>query len=309
MTRFWCDGDPDPSVLSYKIDQQKGNHMYNLNGKVALVTGAGGEHGIGRAIAIRLAKEGADVIVNDIVDNPYAYGSDDWEGAPSVVREIEGLGRQAATILADVSDAEQVEALVNEGVEQFGHIDIFVSNAGSRPGPDRVPVVELEEEAWDTVHKINLKGTFLCCRAVARHMINRGGGGKIITMSSVSGKTGSARFAAYAASKFGVIGFTQAFAQELAPHQINVNAICPGVVDTERWSYIGAALSPEDISGEEWRASGRHDEAMRQRDVKVPLGRVATGEDVARTAAFLASSESDYLTGLAINVAGGSAMN
>ena len=282
--------------------------MYNLNGKVALVTGAGGEHGIGRAIATRLAKEGADVIVSDVVSNPYDYVSSDWEGAPSVVREIEALGRQAAAILADVSDAGQVDALVNEGVERFGHIDIFVCNAGSRPGPDRVPVVELEEEAWDTVHRINLKGTFLCCRAVARHMINRGGGGKIITMSSVSGKSGSARFAAYAASKFGVIGFTQALAQELAPYHINVNAICPGVVDTERWSYIAAALSSENISGEEWRASGRHDEAMRQRDARVPLGRVAVGEDVANTAAFLASSESDYLTGLAINVAGGLAM-
>ena len=282
--------------------------MYNLNGKVALVTGAGGEHGIGRAIATRLAKEGADVIVNDIVDDPYAYDSTDWEGTSSVVREVEGLGRQGVAILADVSDANQVEALVNESVERFGHIDIFVSNAGSRPGPDRVPVVELEEETWDTVHNINLKGTFLCCRAVARHMINRGGGGKIITMSSVVGKQGSVRHAAYAASKFGVIGFTQALAQELAPHHINVNAICPGLVDTERVSYIAAALSSEDISGEEWRTSGRHDEAMKQRVSEIPLGRVAIGEDVAKTAAFLASSESDYLTGLAINVAGGSAM-
>ena len=107
--------------------------MYNLNGKVALVTGAGGEYGIGRAIATRLAKEGADVIVSDVVSNPYAYDSSDWEGA-SVVREIEALGRQAITVLADVSDADQVDALVNEGVERFGHIDIFVSNAGSRPG-------------------------------------------------------------------------------------------------------------------------------------------------------------------------------
>ena len=283
--------------------------MYNLNGKVALVTGAGGEYGIGRAIATRLAKEGADVIVNDIVDNPYAYDSTDWAGTSSVVREIEALGRQAVAILADVSDAEQVAALVNESVERFGHIDIFVSNAGARPGPDRVPVVELEEDTWDTVHNINLKGTFLCCRAVARHMINRGGGGKIITMSSVVGKQGSVRHAAYAASKFGVIGFTQALAQELAPHHINVNAICPGLVDTERVSYIAAALSSEDISGEEWRTSGRHAAAMKQRGSEVPLGRAAVGEDVAKTAAFLASSESDYLTGLAINVAGGSAMD
>ena len=254
-------------------------------------------------------REGADVIVSDVVSNPYAYDSSDWEGAPSVVREIEALGRQAVTILADVSDADQVDALVDEGVERFGHIDIFVSNAGSRPGPDRVPVVELEEKAWDTVHRVNLKGTFLCCRAVARHMINRGKGGKIITMSSMLGKQGSVRCAAYAASKFGVIGFTQALAQELAPHHINVNAICPGIVDTERVSYIAAALSSEDISGEEWRSTGRHAEAMKQRDSSVPLGRVAIGEDVANTAAFLASSESDYLTGLAVNVAGGLAMN
>ncbi len=283
--------------------------MYNLSGRVALVTGAGGEYGIGRAIATRLAKEGADVIVSDVVSNPYAYTSSGWEGAPSVVREIEALGRQAMAILADVSDANQVEALVNESVERFGHIDIFVCNAGSRPGPDRVPVVELEEDAWDNVHNINLKGTFLCCRAVARHMIERSGGGKIITMSSVVGRQGSARHAAYAASKFGVIGFTQALAQELASHHINVNAICPGLVDTERVSYIAAAMSSEDISGEEWRTSGRHAESMKQRGSEIPLGRAAVGEDVANTAAFLASSESDYLTGLAINVAGGLAMD
>ena len=293
--------------------------MYNLNGKVALVTGAGGEHGIGRAIATRLAKEGADVVVSDVVSNPYPPfppagggnkgGTSGWEGAPSVVREIEALGRQAMAILADVSDADQVDALVGEGVERFGRIDIFVCNAGSRPGPDRVPVIELEEDAWDDVHNINLKGTFLCCRAVARHMINRGGRGKIITMSSVVGRQGSARHAAYAASKFGVIGFTQALAQELAPHHINVNAICPGVIDTERVSYIAAAMSSENISGEEWRTSGRHAEAMKQRNSEVPIGRVGVGEDVANTAAFLASSESDYLTGLAINVAGGLAMD
>ena len=282
--------------------------MYNLNGKVALVTGAGGEYGIGRAIATRLAKEGADVIVNDIVDNPYAYDSTDWAGTSSVVREIEALGRQAVTILADVSDAEQVAALVNESVERFGHIDIFVSNAGARPGPDRVPVVELEEEAWDTVHNVNLKGTFLCCRAVARHMLAREPGGKIITMSSTSGKRGSANFAAYCATKFGVLGFTQALAMELASHQVNVNAICPAVVDTERWSFIGAALSDEDISGEEFRKTGRHAEQMRKSGSGVPWGRVADADDIARTAAFLASAESDYLTGLSISVAGGMQM-
>ena len=282
--------------------------MYNLDGKVALVTGAGGERGIGRAIAARLAKEGADVIVNDVVSNPYAGWGTDWEGAPSVVREIEGMGRKSISILADVSNAGQVDDMVTQAVKEFGRIDILVTNAGSRPGADRVPVVELEEEAWDTVHNVNLKGTFLCCRAVARHMLAREPGGKIITMSSTSGKRGSANFAAYCATKFGVLGFTQALAMELASHQVNVNAICPAVVDTERWSFIGAALSDEDISGEEFRKIGRHAEQMRKSGSGVPWGRVADADDIARTAAFLASAESDYLTGLSISVAGGMQM-
>lgn len=283
--------------------------MYNLDGKVALVTGAGGEHGIGRAIAVRLAKEGADVIVNDIVSNPYADWGTAWEGAPSVVREIEELGRKSISILADVSNVRQVDDMVSQAVGEFGRIDILVTNAGSRPGADRVPVVDLQEDAWDTVHSVNLRGTFLCCRAVARHMVAREPGGKIITMASTSGKRGSARFAAYCAAKFGVIGFTQALALELASHQVNVNAICPAVVDTERWSYIGAALSDEDLSGEEFKKTGRHAEQMQESGSGVPWGRVADGDDIAQTAAFLASAESDYLTGLSISVAGGLVMD
>ena len=282
--------------------------MYNLDGKVALVTGAGGERGIGRAIAVRLATDGADVIVNDIVRNPYANWGTAWEGLTSVVREIEELGRKSISIIADVSNAAQVDDMVSQAVEELGRIDILVTNAGSRPGPDRVPVVDLEEETWDTVHNVNLKGTFLCCRAVARHMLAREPGGKIITIASAAGKRGRGRFAAYCAAKFGVIGFTQALAMELASHQVNANAICPAVVDTERWSYIGAALSGEDISGEEFHKTGRHAEQMRKSGSEVPWGRVARPDDVAQTAAFLASAESDYLTGLSISVAGGAEM-
>ena len=282
--------------------------MYKLNGKVALVTGAGGEHGIGRAIATRLAKEGADVIVNDIVSNPYADSPTDWEGAPSVVQEIEAMGRQALAVLADVSKAEQVDDMVQQGLERFGKIDILVNNAASRPGKDRVLVVDLEETAWDKEMNINAKGTFLCSRAVARHMIERGGGGKIINMSSTSGKKGIARYAAYCASKFAVIGFTQALAHELAGHRINVNAICPAAIHTERTGYIVAALSSEDISPERWWESEHRAQSVEQHKERVPLGRVGEATDVAKTAAFLASAESDYLTGLAITVAGGSLM-
>ncbi|MDE0299266.1 MAG: SDR family NAD(P)-dependent oxidoreductase [Candidatus Poribacteria bacterium] len=283
--------------------------VYNLNGRVAIVTGAGGEHGMGRAIANRLAQEGADVIITDIVNDPYAHDPARWGGASAVVREIEEMGRRSMRVLTDVSDANQVDGMVRQVLDRFGCIDILVNNAGSRPGPDRVPVVELDEAVWDEVQNINLKGTFLCCRAVSRFMIERGKGGKIINMSSTSGKHGRARFAAYCASKFGVRGFTQSLAQELAPHHINVNAICPGSVDTERVGYILEATSTEDVSAETWRTSNHRQAFIEERARNIPMGRVAEASDVARLAAFLASSQSDYITGLSLNIDGGSEMD
>ena len=282
--------------------------MYDLNGKVAIVTGAGGRHGIGRAIALRLAQEGADVVVTDIQRSTDAMRPEDrqtgWRRLDSVVGEIEALGRQALGLFSDVSDPAQVSVMVAQTVERFGHIDILVNNAGSQPGRDRVLLVDLEEDAFDEVMRVNVKGTYLCSRAVATHMVGRGGGGKIIIISSGAGKRGRARFAAYCSSKFALIGFTQSIAQELAEHRINVNAICPGLVDTERTDFIAAALAPEGQSAEEHRVL-----MIRERSQTVPLGRVAQGDDIARTAAFLASGESDYLTGLSISVAGGSEMN
>ncbi|HRJ40292.1 MAG: glucose 1-dehydrogenase [Caldilineaceae bacterium] len=276
--------------------------MYNLNGKVALVTGAGGKAGLGRAIALRLAAEGADVVVNDIVPN--RTGSPDWTGLPDVVREIEGLGRQALAVVADVSQSTQVEQMVGQALERFGKIDILVNNAGALAGRDRVPVVELEEVEWDRIQNVNVKGTFLCCRAAAKAMIAAGQGGKIINMSSVSGKKGTARFAAYCASKFAVRGFTQALALELAPHRINVNAICPGLIETERVAEMAAALAPAGVSADEQRQL-----MVARAGETVPLGRIGQARDVAQMAAFLASSESDYLTGLSMTVAGGTYMD
>lgn len=282
--------------------------MYDLTGKVAVVTGAAGRHGIGRAIAIRLAREGANVVVTDVEQSLEAIRPADrqegWQGLTSVVEEIQGLGRQALGLFSDVSDSAQVADMVGQTLDRFGHIDVLVNNAGSRPGPDRVPVVELEEDAFDEVMRVNVRGTFLCSRAVARHMIDRGGGGKIIVISSGAGKRGIARYAVYCASKFALIGFTQSLAHELAPHQVNVNAICPGLVDSERVDFIAAALVPEGQSAEEHRAL-----MVRERNTRVPLGRIAVGDDIAKMAAFLSSSESDYVTGLAISVSGGSEMS
>ncbi len=282
--------------------------MYDLNGKVAIVTGAGGRHGIGRSIALRLAQEGADVVVTDIERSTDRMREDDraagWRGLPSVVEEIEGLGRQSLGLFSDVSDSAQVADMVQQTLDRFGHIDILVNNAGSQPGRDRVPVVELEEDAFDEVMRVNVRGTYLCSKAVAIHMIERGGGGKIVIISSGAGKQGIARYAAYCSSKFALIGFTQSLAQELGSQRINVNAICPGLVDTERVDFIAAALAPQGQSSEEHRAM-----MVRGRGQAVPLGRIAEGNDIAKTAAFLCSSESDYLTGLSISVSGGSTMN
>ena len=278
--------------------------MYGLEGKVALVTGAGGENGIGRGIATRLALEGADVVVNDLTINPYEDRPGSWGGVTQVVNEVMAMGRKSIAITADVSNSNQVQAMVDQTLEQFGRIDILVNNAGSRPGGDRKPVVDVLEEDFDLVQRVNVKGTFLVSQAVARHMIKRGGGGKIISMSSRAGKTGTATYAAYCASKFAVIGFTQSLALELAEHRIMVNAICPGLVDTERVDYIAAAAAPEGQSAIEYRA-----DMVRDRAANVPLGRLAVAADIAKTAAFLASSESDYLTGQSINVAGGYEMH
>ena len=282
--------------------------MYDLNGKVAIVTGAGGKNGIGRAIATRLAAEGADVVVTDISQSVEAIREvdmrDGWEGLPSVVKEIEAMGRQSLGLFSDVSDSAQVDGMLQSVLDRFGKVDILVNNAGSRPGKDRVPVIELEEEAFDEVMRVNVRGTYLCSRALARHMVERGSGGKIISISSGAGKKGIARYAAYCASKFAIVGFTQALAQELASDKINVNAICPGLVDTERVDFIASALAPEGESSEEHRAM-----MIRERNLRVPMGRVAVGEDIANMAAFLASNQSDYVTGLSISVSGGSEMN
>ena len=151
--------------------------MYELEGKVALVTGAAGEHGIGRAIARRLAREGADVVVNDLNRN----GSDKWGGLDAVVAEIESLGRRGLAVTGSVAESNDVARMVDEALQTFGRIDTLVNNAASPAGPDRVPVVELDEAVWGLVQSVNVKGTFLCSRAVARHMIGRGAVGKSST--------------------------------------------------------------------------------------------------------------------------------
>jgi NAD(P)-dependent dehydrogenase (short-subunit alcohol dehydrogenase family) len=279
--------------------------MYDLTGKVAVVTGAGGRKGIGRAIALRLASEGADVVITDIARSPTAEeAATGWQGIESVAREIEELGRSALPLISDVSSASEVDGMTSRALERFGKIDILVCNAGSRPGPDRRLLIDLEEDAFDEVQRVNVKGTFLCCRAAGRHMVERGGPGRIIVMSSRAGKQGTAKYAAYCASKFALVGLTQSFALEMAPYNVTVNAICPGLVDTERVLHIAEGLHPEGITAEAYAQ-----QMLEERAQAAPLGRPAVADDVANLAAFLASDQSEYMTGLAINVSGGLGMN
>ena len=280
--------------------------MGRLEGKVAMVTGAGGEHGFGRAIARRLAADGADLVLTDLAPAGIrvvaAKPGTGWRGLEAVADEVRGAGRRAVTALVDVRAADQIRAAVALADRTFGRIDILVNNAAAPPGADRVPVIDLPEEAWHAILETNLTGTYLCSKAVAGLMVARGTGGRIVNMSSNCGKVGYARLAAYCASKFGVIGLTQALALELAPHGVTVNAICPGSADTDRLDFLGR------------RADGSYDEALRaaalaERAAQIPLGRVASVEDVAELTAFLASDAAAYVTGQAINVAGGAVMH
>ena len=275
----------------------------SLDGRVALVTGAAGEHGFGRAIARRLARAGADVVVTDLAPRGVrvvsAKPDGGWRGLEDTAGEVGKEGRRALALTLDVRAAAQIDSVIATTLATLGRLDILVNNAAAPPGADRAPVTELSEDAWDTVLDTNLKGTYLCARAAAAAMLRQQRGGRIINMSSNCGKLGYPRMAAYCASKFGVIGFTQALALELAPAGITVNAICPGPADTDRLDYLGR------------RPDGGFDPALRAAEVAkraaaIPLGRLATVEDVAELTAFLASDGAGYVTGQAINVAGGS---
>ena len=279
--------------------------MNEFQGKSVLITGCGRVRGIGRALAVAFAAAGADVTATDIAAggtrNENEEGLEEirqgWKGLESLAAEIQGMGRQVLTLVGDVSRPADAERFVAESLARFGRIDVLVNNAAAPHGADRRLVWEVPEEAWDLVLDVNLKGTFLMSRAVIPHMLARRSG-RIINMASVSGKRGTPRRGAYTASKFGVIGLTQVLAQELAPHGITANAICPGSVDTSRRE-----------------STSRRDRALAEQTPGAPVlglpptGRVARPDDIARLALFFASEQSDHITGQAWNVDGGSVMS
>jgi NAD(P)-dependent dehydrogenase (short-subunit alcohol dehydrogenase family) len=265
----------------------------NVTDRTAVVTG--GRRGIGHAIAIELARNGADVAVADV----------DQGGAQQVADEVADLGRRALAITVDVTDQASVDRMAEDAVSHFGRIDILVNNAGiiGAPGWERRP--RANDEDWDALYQVNVRGVARVTDAVARYM-KEAHYGKIINISSGAGRQGQAEQMAYCISKAGVISFTQGSALELAPYNINVNAICPGLLWTPMWERIAdrKAWLPENTEGLTPREVFDQTVATR-----TPLGREQQPEDIGHLAAFLASDYAQNITGQAINVNGGSRMD
>ena len=261
--------------------------MRLLPDRIAAVTGAA--QGLGEAIAHRLAREGAYVGVADI----------NSQGACQVAAAIqESTGRQAIPLTVDVTDETQVERMVTHMTETFGRLDILVSNAGILQAHD---ITEFPADVWRRVIEINLTGYFLCAKHAARVMRQQGSG-VIIQINSKSGKKGSFRNSAYAASKFGGLGLTQSIALDLAPHGVRVNSVCPG-------NLLDSPLWVDSLYEQFSHRLGVTPQEVRERyESQVPLGRGCTYEDVCNVVAFLASDQSAYMTGQAINVTGGQEM-
>lgn len=279
--------------------------MAGLEGKVALVTGAGGMRGVGRATVMKLAGLGADIALTDVhretEDLPPAEVRTSWRGIDAVREEVEAGGRAAFPVYCDLGDSAQIERMVDQVMDHYGRIDILVNNARAIIGRDKVPVTELEQEVWEHFLRINTTAPYLLTKEVGRRMIEAGNGGRIINIASNASKQASATGAAYSASKFAVLGLTQASALDLAPYGITVNAVCPGPINTDRMSYWERDRAAErGISQEEFR--GQIVQAGAQAS---PLGRIAEPQDVANVVAFLASDEASFVTGQAYNVNGG----
>lgn len=242
-----------------------------IDGKVAIVTG--GAQGIGQGICFRLAEEGAKVAILDV----------NSEAAKKTAQEIEKSGGTALALKVDVTQSSEVDAAVKQVLSKFGKIDILVNNAGISLVSK---VANMTDEIWDRTLDVNLKGVFLCCRAVIPHMKERKYG-KIINLASVLALRGSMYYAHYGATKAGVVAFTQGLAVELGPHNINVNAVGPGVIDTP--------MADHDVAPE-----------VRQRlQKRIPMRRIGVPRDIADAVLFLASDEASYITGQCLYVCGG----
>jgi len=276
--------------------------MGELNNRVALITGAGKKTGIGFAIARAFAGEGAHIILADLCQDlegfDQYYRLSRWEELRELAHEISAAGVRSLAIQVDVTDETSVKAMGKSVEEAFGRLDFLVNNAGVAPSPNLIQA--MAPLAWKKTFEVNVHGTFLVSQAVIPLMVRSGTGGAILNMASKAGKIPRAFVGAYCSAKAAVIMMSRVMALELAPQGIRVNALCPGQIETdmERWSWEFEA-----------KALGKNLEQVKAEKIKtIPLGRLGRPEDVAQVALFLASSRSAFMTGQAINVTGGQAV-
>ena len=269
--------------------------MGELDGKVAIVTGAGRRRSIGNSTAHVLAELGADLVLTGTGRDPSTFPPDEqevgWRDIESTADEVRALGSRALTLVGDVTDEADVDAMVRRALEEYGRIDILVNNAAYRYGPDRVPLIDLDPDIFQKVLNVKVRGTYLCSKAVAKVLIEQGQGGKIVTVASAAGKRASAATMAYNAANFAQVGMSQSMALDLGPHGINVNAVCPGLVDTSRLDPLGR--------GEKWH----------ERASQAPIGRAGTPQEVAGLIAYLCTEAASWIHGQSINIGGGTVMD
>lgn len=279
--------------------------MGKLDGRVAIVTGAGRRRGIGRATAMRLAEEGAAVVVAEKCDDSGSFPPDErksgWLGARSVAGDILAQGGRAVAVTCDVTDPEQVAEMFAKANAAFGVPDAIVNNAGYSRNAGAEPIADVADPAWHRTIDVNLNGTYHVAKVAARGMLEAGRPGAIVNVSSIAGRVGMANFGAYSAAKFAVIGFMQQLALELAAHSVRVNCICPGSVETDMM----------EVNFQQRVNAGRLTVAQMKESVAraIPMRRHSLPEEQAAAIAFLLGPDASYITGQALNVDGGLRLN
>jgi 3-oxoacyl-[acyl-carrier protein] reductase len=265
--------------------------LTGLDGKVALITGAGRMRSIGRGIAQALATAGCDIVITGSGRSPEDYPDEekaaDWRDIESVAEEVRAMGRRALPVVSDVADIDAVAQLADHVMAEMGRVDFIINNAGAARAGDRAPVVDVDPEVWKNVLNVNLNGTFYMSQVFGRKLLEQGEGGAIINISSIGGKLMAPTTAAYAASKAAIHALTCAMSGEVGPAGIRVNAICPGIVMTSRL---------DDLSEEQWQGII---------DSYIPLKRAGDPSDIGNMVAYLCSEQGSWVNGQLYSVDGG----